>query len=166
MPMHGSAARRLAPYEVPRSRTRYRGAWSHGNASVTWCEIHSAVGFAVLPSPAHLRPVGRLGAITPAPSFFFLRAAHITKLLVQILERLDILSASEPATVGPVGGFFVGGNSRFTGGEDRDRGAIANYGYNARADHGGGWGRNRPNCGYNGRGGPGGGTSRNRPKPE
>src|SRR5580693_5847157 len=101
MPMHGSAARRLAPYEVPRSRTRYRGAWSHGNASVTWCEIHSAVGFAVLPSPAHLRPVGRLGAITPAPSFFFLRAAHITKLLVQILERLDILSASEPATVGP-----------------------------------------------------------------
>jgi hypothetical protein len=120
----------------------------------------------VLPSPAHLRPVGRLGAITPAPSFFFLRAAHITKLLVQILERLDILSASEPATVGPVGGFFVGGNSRFTGGEDRDRGAIANYGYNARADHGGGWGRNRPNCGYNGRGGPGGGTSRNRPKPE
>ena len=32
-----------------RSRMRYRGARSHGNASVTWREIHSAVGFAAGP---------------------------------------------------------------------------------------------------------------------
>jgi hypothetical protein len=58
----------------------------------------------VLPSPSHLRPFGRLGAITPAPSFFFLRAAlgaHY-KTISSNLERLDILSASEAATVGPI----------------------------------------------------------------
>jgi hypothetical protein len=31
---------------------RYRGAWSHGKASVIWREIHSAVGFAVTPNGA------------------------------------------------------------------------------------------------------------------
>jgi hypothetical protein len=41
--------KKTGPYEVSRSRMRYRGAWSHGNASVTWREIHSAVGFAVTP---------------------------------------------------------------------------------------------------------------------
>ena len=29
---------------------RYRGAWSHGKASVIWREIHSAVGFSVTPN--------------------------------------------------------------------------------------------------------------------
>jgi hypothetical protein len=38
------------PYDVSRSRMRYRGAWSHENASVTWREIQSAVGFAVTPN--------------------------------------------------------------------------------------------------------------------
>src|ERR1700754_1641322 len=40
---------------VSRSRMRYRGAWSHGNASVTWREIHSAVGFAVTPNDTQSR---------------------------------------------------------------------------------------------------------------
>jgi hypothetical protein len=34
---------------------RYRGAWSHGNASVTWREIRSAVGFAVTPNDTQSR---------------------------------------------------------------------------------------------------------------
>jgi hypothetical protein len=33
------------------------GAWSHGNASVTWREIHSAVGFAVTPNDTQSRRV-------------------------------------------------------------------------------------------------------------
>src|SRR5882762_10327924 len=47
MPIARIRCRKTGPYEVSRSRMRSRGAWSHGNASVTWREIHSAVGFAV-----------------------------------------------------------------------------------------------------------------------
>src|SRR5271155_4620173 len=43
MPIARIRCKKTAPYEVSRSRMRYRGAWSHGNASVTWREIHSAV---------------------------------------------------------------------------------------------------------------------------
>src|SRR5580693_2583818 len=42
MPIARIRCKKTAPYEVSRSRMRYRGAWSHGNASVTWREIHSA----------------------------------------------------------------------------------------------------------------------------
>ena len=45
MPIARIRCKKTGPYEVSRSRIRYRGAWSHGNASVTWREIHSAVGF-------------------------------------------------------------------------------------------------------------------------
>jgi hypothetical protein len=38
-----------------RSRMRYRGARSNGNASVTWRVIHSAVGFAVTPNDTQSR---------------------------------------------------------------------------------------------------------------
>src|ERR1039458_8265347 len=34
---------------------RYRGAWSHGKASVIWREIHSAVGFSVTPNDSQIR---------------------------------------------------------------------------------------------------------------
>ena len=37
-------------YEASRSLMRYRGAWSHGKASVIWRAIHSAVGFRVTPN--------------------------------------------------------------------------------------------------------------------
>jgi hypothetical protein len=49
------ACTKAGPYEVSRSRMRCRGAWSHGNASVTWREIHSAVGFAVTPNDTQSR---------------------------------------------------------------------------------------------------------------
>jgi hypothetical protein len=45
MPMARIRCKKTGPYEVSRSRMIYRGAWSHGNASVIWREIHSAVGF-------------------------------------------------------------------------------------------------------------------------
>src|SRR6516225_1252401 len=47
MPMARSRRLTAAQYEVSRSRMRSRGASSHGNASVIWRAIHSAVGFAV-----------------------------------------------------------------------------------------------------------------------
>src|SRR6202011_1751400 len=43
MPIARIRCKKAGPYEVSRSRLRYRGAWSHGNASVTWRVIHSAV---------------------------------------------------------------------------------------------------------------------------
>src|SRR5580704_12555921 len=55
MPIAQIRCKKTGPYEVSRSRTRYRGAWSHGNASVTWREIHSAVGFAVTPNETQSR---------------------------------------------------------------------------------------------------------------
>src|ERR1700686_2975300 len=39
MPIARIRCKKTGPYEVSRSRMRYRGAWSHGNASVTWREI-------------------------------------------------------------------------------------------------------------------------------
>src|SRR5260370_26025893 len=41
MPIARIRCKKTGPYDVSRSRMRYRGAWSHGNASVTWREIHS-----------------------------------------------------------------------------------------------------------------------------
>ncbi len=55
MPIARIRCKKTGPYEVSRSRIRYRGAWSHGNASVTWREIHSAVGFAVTPNDTQSR---------------------------------------------------------------------------------------------------------------
>src|ERR1700688_4015463 len=55
MPIARIRCKKTGPYEVSRSRMRYRGAWSHGNASVTWREIHSAVGFAVTPNDTQSR---------------------------------------------------------------------------------------------------------------
>src|SRR5664280_3258661 len=55
MPIARIRCKKTRPYEVSRSRMRYRGAWSHGNASVTWREIHSAVGFAVTPNDTQSR---------------------------------------------------------------------------------------------------------------
>ena len=55
MPIARIRCTKTGPYEVSRSRMRYRGAWSHGNASVTWREIQSAVGFAVTPSDTQSR---------------------------------------------------------------------------------------------------------------
>jgi hypothetical protein len=55
MPIAWIRCRKTGPYEVSRSRMRSRGAWSHGNASVTWREIHSAVGFAVTPNDTQSR---------------------------------------------------------------------------------------------------------------
>ena len=46
---------KTGPYEASRSLMRYRGAWSHGKASVIWREIHSAVGFAVTPNDTQSR---------------------------------------------------------------------------------------------------------------
>src|ERR1039458_9856821 len=51
IPMTRRRCTKTGPYEVSRSRMRYRGAWSHGKASVIWREIHSAVGFPVTPNP-------------------------------------------------------------------------------------------------------------------
>src|SRR2546430_4328401 len=57
MPMARRRCTKTGPYEVSRSRMRYRGVQSHGNASVIWREIHSAVGFAVTPNDTqNLRP--------------------------------------------------------------------------------------------------------------
>src|SRR5476649_2571332 len=50
MPMARRRRTKIGPYEISRSRMRYRGASSHGNASVIWRDIHSAVGFAVTPN--------------------------------------------------------------------------------------------------------------------
>jgi hypothetical protein len=50
MPMARRRCTKTGPYEVSRSLMRYRAAWSHGNASVIWREIHSAVGLAVTPN--------------------------------------------------------------------------------------------------------------------
>src|SRR5664280_81468 len=47
MPMARRRCTKISPYEVSRSRMRYRGAWSHGKASVIWREIHSAAGLSV-----------------------------------------------------------------------------------------------------------------------
>src|ERR1035437_7993860 len=47
IPMARRRCTKTGQYEVSRSRMRYRGALSHGNASVIWREIHSAVGFSV-----------------------------------------------------------------------------------------------------------------------
>src|SRR4030081_3517282 len=55
MPIARIRCKKTGPYEVSRSRMRSRGAWSHGNASVTWREIHSAVGFAVTPNDTQSR---------------------------------------------------------------------------------------------------------------
>src|SRR6201993_4219098 len=55
MPIARIRCEKTGPYEVSRSRMRYRGARSHGNASVTWREIHSAVGFAVTPNDTQSR---------------------------------------------------------------------------------------------------------------
>src|SRR4030088_926850 len=55
MPIARIRCKKTGPYEVSRSRMRSRGAWSHGNASVTWREIHSAVGFAVTPNDTQTR---------------------------------------------------------------------------------------------------------------
>src|ERR1039458_6410048 len=55
MPIARIRCKKTGPYEVSRSRMRYRGAWSHGNASVTWREMHSAVGFAVTPNDTQSR---------------------------------------------------------------------------------------------------------------
>src|ERR1039458_10006580 len=52
IPMARRRCTKTGPYEVSRSRMRYRGAWSHGKASVIWREIHSAVGFSVTPNDA------------------------------------------------------------------------------------------------------------------
>src|SRR5471032_512544 len=46
---------KTGPYEMSRSRMRYRGAWSQGKASVIWREIHSAVGFSVTPNDSQIR---------------------------------------------------------------------------------------------------------------
>jgi hypothetical protein len=40
---------------VSRSRIRYLGELSQGNASMIWREIHSAVGFVVTPNDTHSR---------------------------------------------------------------------------------------------------------------
>src|SRR5882672_909571 len=42
MPIARIRCKKTGPYEVSRSRMRSRGAWSHGNASVNWREIHSS----------------------------------------------------------------------------------------------------------------------------
>ena len=55
MPMAHRRCTKTDPYEVSRSRMRYRGAWSHGKASVIWREIHSAVGFSVTPNDSQIR---------------------------------------------------------------------------------------------------------------
>src|ERR1700733_4137971 len=55
MPIARIRCKKAGPYEVSRSRMIYRGAWSHGNASVTWRAIHSAVGFAVTPNDTQTR---------------------------------------------------------------------------------------------------------------
>src|SRR5438874_6091979 len=47
---HGTQPLKTSPYAVSRSRIRYRGELSQGNASVIWREIHSAHGFAVTPN--------------------------------------------------------------------------------------------------------------------
>src|SRR5450759_598745 len=39
IPMARRRCTKTGPYEVSRSRMRYRGAWSHGKASVIWREI-------------------------------------------------------------------------------------------------------------------------------
>src|ERR1035437_2723452 len=55
IPMARRRCTKTVPYEMSRSRMRYRGAWSHGKASVIWREIHSAVGFPVTPNDSQIR---------------------------------------------------------------------------------------------------------------
>src|SRR5476649_107111 len=55
MPMARRRCTKTGPYEASRSLMRYRGAWSHGKASVIWREIHSAVGFPVTPNDSQIR---------------------------------------------------------------------------------------------------------------
>ena len=55
MPIARKRCLKIGPYAVSRSRIRYRGALSQGNASMIWREIHSAVGFVVTPNVTHSR---------------------------------------------------------------------------------------------------------------
>src|ERR1700736_2167971 len=62
---------KTGPYEVSRSRMRYRGAWSHGNASVIWREIHEvdrrdAVDVIVEKRPPTLRRWPRVAEHVPS----------------------------------------------------------------------------------------------------
>src|SRR6266481_4237190 len=49
MPIASTRLQKYEPYDPSRSRSRYRGAVSHGNASVTWRESQAAVGCSVTP---------------------------------------------------------------------------------------------------------------------
>src|SRR5665811_2061541 len=95
MPMARRRCTKTGPYEASRSLMRYRGAWSHGKASVIWREIHSAVGFSVTPKDTQCRRpcrkmtrqywrlnaiVGRTKRSTAAmPSVWLLRNVHRPK---------------------------------------------------------------------------------------
>jgi hypothetical protein len=46
MPRHFAISLNSSPYARSRSRSKYRGAWSQGNACKSYRAVHSAVGFA------------------------------------------------------------------------------------------------------------------------
>src|SRR5215470_13722817 len=48
MPIDATRSRKSAPYTPSRSRSRWRGAVSHGNASTICCAVHAAAGCAVM----------------------------------------------------------------------------------------------------------------------
>src|SRR3982751_6159036 len=49
MPITFPCSTNSGPKIRSRSRSKYRGAVSQGNASRSWCAVHSAVGWAVTP---------------------------------------------------------------------------------------------------------------------
>jgi hypothetical protein len=90
MPMARIRCKKAGPYDVSRSRLRYRGAWSHVNASVTWREIHSAVGFAAGPGfrfqRCALKREARIPRISLTRSVIRMRAYGVPLLR---LRRID-----------------------------------------------------------------------------
>jgi hypothetical protein len=98
MPIARIRCKKTGPCEVSGSRMRYRGAWSHGNASVTWREIHSPVGFFVM----------IFGALSPHPKIPFpgferevrshrTRNSDFWAALMGILDRRGSYSGLSPS---------------------------------------------------------------------
>ena len=95
MPIARIRCKKTGPYEVSRSRIRYRGAWSHGNASVTWREIHSAVGFAVTPNDTQSRRPWR----TMPRQYRILECDRRRDKEVDRRDAVDVIAEKRPPTL-------------------------------------------------------------------
>src|SRR5712671_1797977 len=94
MPIARIRCKKIGPYEVSRSRMRYRGAWSHGNASVTWREIHSAVGFAVTPNDTQSRRPWRT-----MTRQYRIWNAIVGRTKVDRRDAVDVIAEKRPPTL-------------------------------------------------------------------